>query len=150
MHAGEVRVILGENGSGKTTLVRLLTGDLVPDKGEIAVLGKPVKIKSPQQARLLGISVAYQNFTLFTDMSVATNLFLFRDPRHGSFISSNAVLEKARSFLDEIGFLSDIDPREKISNLSAGQQKQLQVATVIMQDAPIVIMDDPTSYLSDE
>jgi PAS domain S-box-containing protein len=149
LNRGEVHVILGENGAGKTTLVRLLTGDIAPDQGNISVLGKQVKIKSPQHARSLGISIAHQDFVLFPEMSVATNLFLFQDPRRGSLATSNEALESAKSFLGELDFLTKVDLKAKVSNLSAGQRKQLQIASAIIQDSPIVILDDPTSYLSD-
>lgn len=149
LNRGEVHVVLGENGAGKTTLVRLLTGDITPDRGNISILGEEVKIKSPQHARSLGISMAHQDFVLFSEMSVVTNLFLFQDPRHGSLATSNESVERAKSFLSELDFLAKVDLREKVSNLSAGQRKQLQIASAIIQDSPIVILDDPTSFLSD-
>ena len=147
---GEVHVILGENGAGKTTLVRLLTGDITPDQGSISILGKEVKIKSPQHARSLGISIAHQDFVLFPEMSVVANLLLFQDPRHGSLAASNEAVEMAKSFLGELDFLARVNLRDKVSNLSAGQRKQLQIASAIIQDSTIIILDDPTSYLSDE
>jgi PAS domain S-box-containing protein len=150
LNRGEVHVILGENGAGKTTLVRLLTGDITPDQGNISVLGKEVRIKSPQHARSLGISTAYQDFVLFSEMSAATNLLLFQDPRRGSLATSNAALERAKSFLSELDFLTKVDLKSKVSNLSAGQRKQLQIASAVIQDLPIIILDDPTSYLSDK
>jgi len=149
LNRGEVHVILGENGAGKTTLVRLLTGDIAPDRGNISILGKEVKIKSPQHARSLGISTAHQDSVLFPEMSVVTNLCLFQDPRRGSLATSNEALERAKSFLSELDFLTKVDLKAKASNLSAGQRKQLQIASAIMQDLPIIILDDPTSYLSD-
>ena len=150
LNRGEVHVILGENGAGKTTLVRLLTGDITPDRGNISILGKEVKIKNPQHARSLGISVAHQDFVLFPEMSVVATLFLFQDPRRGSLSTSNMAVERARSFLSELDFLAKVDLRDKVRNLSAGQRKQLQIASAIIQDSPIVILDDPASYLSDE
>ncbi|MCK4795438.1 MAG: ATP-binding cassette domain-containing protein, partial [Desulfobacteraceae bacterium] len=149
LNRGEVHVILGENGAGKTTLVRLLTGDIMSDQGNISILGKEVKIESPQHARSLGISVAHQDFALFPEMSVVANLFLFQNPRQGSLAISSMAVERAKSFLSELGFLAKVDLRNKVSNLSAGQRKQLQIASAIIQDSPIVILDDPTSYLSD-
>ncbi|MBN1862223.1 MAG: PAS domain S-box protein [Dehalococcoidales bacterium] len=149
LNRGEVHVILGENGAGKTTLVRLLTGDIVPDQGNIRVLGKEIKIKSPQQARSLGISIAHQDFVLFPEMSVAANFLLFQDPRRGSLATSSEDLDRARSFLNELDFLTNVDLKAKVSHLSAGQRKQLQIAAAIVQDFPIIILDDPTSYLSD-
>jgi len=150
LNRGEVHVILGENGAGKTTLVRLLTGDITPDRGNISILGKEVKIKNPQHARSLGISVAHQDFVLFPEMSVVATLFLFQDPRRGSLSTSNMAVERAGSFLSELDFLAKVDLRDKVKNLSAGQRKQLQIASAIIQDSPIVILDDPASYLSDE
>jgi len=149
LNRGEVNVILGENGAGKTTLVRLLAGDIVPDQGNISILGKEVRIKSPQHARSLGISIAHQDFVLFPEMNVAATLLLFQDPRHGSLTTSKESVERARSFLNELDFLTKVDLGTKVSNLSAGQRKQLQIAAAIMQDSPIVILDDPASYLSD-
>jgi PAS domain S-box-containing protein len=147
---GEIHVVLGENGAGKTTLVRLLTGDITPDRGRINVLGKEVKIKSPQHARSLGISTAHQDFILFPDMSVAANLLLFQDPHRGSLNTSKEAVKIAQSFLNELDFLPRVNLKEKVRNLSAGQRKQLQIASAVIQDFPIVILDDPTSYLSDE
>lgn len=150
LNRGEVQVLLGENGAGKTTLVRLLTGDIMPDQGRISISGKEVKIKSPQHSRSLGISVAHQDFILFPEMSVVANLLLFQDPGRGSLSVSSGDVAKAKSFLSELDFLARVDLRGKVSNLSAGQRKQLQIASAVIQDAPIVILDDPTSYLSDE
>jgi len=149
LNRGEVNVILGENGAGKTTLVRLLTGDIAPDQGNISIFGEEVRIKSPQHARSLGISIAHQDVALFPEMNVAANFLLLQDPRRGSLATSRESIERARSFLDELDFLTKVDLRIKVSNLSAGQRKQLQIASAIMQDSPIVILDDPTSYLSD-
>jgi ABC-type sugar transport system ATPase subunit len=150
LNRGEVQVLLGENGAGKTTLVRLLTGDIRPDRGRISILGKEVKIKNPQHARSLGISVAHQDFILFPGMSVVANLYLFQDPSRGSLTVGNTDVERAKSFLSELDFLAKVNLRDKVSNLSAGQRKQLQIASAIIQNAPILILDDPTSYLSDE
>jgi PAS domain S-box-containing protein len=150
LNRGEVQVLLGENGAGKTTLVKLLTGGITPDRGRISILGKEVKIKNPQHARSLGISVAHQDFILFPGMSVVANLCLFQDPSRGSLTVGNTDVERAKYFLSELDFLAKVNLRDKVSNLSAGQRKQLQIASAIIQNAPILILDDPTSYLSDE
>jgi len=149
LNHGEVCVLLGENGAGKTTLVRILTGDIPPDRGKISVRGQEVRLKSPQQARSLGISIAHQEFILFPDISTIANLFLCKDPGRGSLAVNDAALEEARGFLEELNFLSNVNLKDKAANLSAGQRKQLQIAAAIIQDSPIVILDDPTSYLSD-
>jgi PAS domain S-box-containing protein len=149
LNRGEVNVVLGENGAGKTTLVRLLTGDMKPDQGNIRILGEEVKIKSPQHARSLGVSIAHQDFILFPDMSVVGNLLLLKDPGRGTLATSNESIKRVRSFLKGLDFLTKVDLGTKVSNLSAGQRKQLQIASAMMQDSPIVILDDPASYLSD-
>jgi PAS domain S-box-containing protein len=149
LYAGEIHVVLGENGAGKTTLVKLLSGVLIPDSGEISILGRKARIDKPAAACSWGISVAHQELTQFPAMSVAENLYFYLHGAVQAFYASGSAARKAKSILDELGLLPEVDPQETVANLSVGQRRQLQIASAIIQDSPIIILDDPTSYLSD-
>jgi PAS domain S-box-containing protein len=149
LFAGETHVVLGENGAGKTTLVKLLSGVLIPDSGEISILGRKARIDKPAAACSCGISVAHQELAQFPAMSVAENLHFSRRVAARAFYASGSVAKQAKSVLDELGLLPEVDPRETVAALSVGQRRQLQIACAIIQDSPIIIFDDPTSYLSD-
>lgn len=145
--SGEVLVLVGENGAGKSTLMKILSGALPADEGEILIDGKPVHIASPQQAQHLGIGMIYQEFTLVPQLSVPANISLGAEATHAGLIDSAAVNDRARSVLGELGLELPFDV--PVSRLSVGQQQLVEIAKALATSARIIVMDEPTAALAD-
>lgn len=145
---GEVHALVGENGAGKSTLIKILSGFQEPDEGAIIkVEGKETKINGVMGAIKQGISVIYQDFSLFTNLTVAENIGINDIIEQNKFaLNWKAINEKAESALTILG--SDIDPKEIVENLSVARQQMVAIASAIAQDAKMIVMDEPTSALS--
>ncbi len=148
LRAGEVHILLGENGAGKSTLMKILSGAYEKTRGEILLNGKPVDIRSPKQAQDLGISIIYQEFNLIPHLSASDNIFLGREPRKAAgFIDQKRMDQEAEALLHELGVR--FDPRTPVKRLSVAQQQMVEVAKALSFDARILIMDEPTSALTE-
>ncbi|MGB9779835.1 sugar ABC transporter ATP-binding protein [Caldanaerobacter sp.] len=149
---GEVHGLLGENGAGKSTLIKILTGVYQKDEGEIFLEGKPVVINNPRDALNLGIAAIYQELALQPYLSVAENIFLGHEITKQSklvrFINWKKTHEDARKILKELEL--DLDLNTPIKELGIGQQQMVEIAKVLSKNAKIVIMDEPTSSLSEK
>jgi len=141
---GEVLSLLGENGSGKTTLMNMLSGIYYPDEGEILVDGKPVNIRSPKDAFDLKIGMIHQHFKLVDVFTAAENIVLGLD--EGGRHDMAAVEAKIREICDKYGF--DIDPAQKIYNMTVSQKQTLEIVKVLYRGADILILDEPTAVLT--
>jgi ribose transport system ATP-binding protein len=144
--AGEVLAVLGENGAGKSTLMKILAGVQTADEGRIEVDGVEVRIRSIRDAEALGIALIHQELNLCDNLSVGASMFLGREPRRGPFVDEAEIRRRATAVLDRLG--GDLDPRRRVSTLSLGEQQLVEIARAIAMDARIVIMDEPTSSLS--
>jgi erythritol transport system ATP-binding protein len=144
--AGKVTVLLGENGAGKSTLMRILAGETIADSGQIVVRGTPVRLRSPRDARHHGIALIHQELSLFPDLSVAANIFAGREHRRGAIIDDRKHLSLATQILARLD--RRVDPRALARSLSVGQQQVVEIAKALVDDARVVIMDEPTSALS--
>jgi len=143
---GEVHALLGENGAGKSTLIKILAGAVERDEGEIWFDGQYYDHYSPHDAIQLGISVIYQEFNLVSKMSIEENIFLGKEYRKGIFADKQAMLQKAR---EVFGLLAgDIDPSEKVSNLSVAYQQLVEISKAILNRAKLIVMDEPSAALS--
>jgi rhamnose transport system ATP-binding protein len=145
--AGEVHALVGENGAGKSTLIRILTGAVAPDSGEIDVAGVPVSVHDPLSASQRGIAAIYQQPTLFPHLTVAENLALGLErvsPWHR--IEWPARRTRARDLLARVG--ARVDPESLASELSMAEQQLVEIARALGRDARIVIMDEPTASLT--
>ncbi len=140
-NAGEVHFLLGQNGAGKSTLMRVLCGAHHPDAGEILLHGAPVRLKSPADARRLGVAVIFQEFSLVPYLDVAQNIFLGRET------ARRRMHAEARRLLDTLGV--DLDTRTLVHALGVAQQQVVEIAKALSQDARILVMDEPTAALSD-
>ena len=148
IHPGEVHALVGENGAGKSTLIKILSGVQPPDEGgKIIIEGKEVHLKDPMDAIKRGISVIYQDFSLFTNLTVAEN------------IGINEIIEKNQKILpwkevnkkakEALAFLkTDINPQDIVGHLSVAKQQMVAIAASVAQNAKMIIMDEPTSALS--
>lgn len=149
LRAGEVHALLGENGAGKSTLIKVLGGIYSKDQGEILVNGNPAEIASVIQAREAGISIIHQELVLVPYLSVAENIFLGREICRGNhMIDKDAMLEETQKALDEFGL--KLDPAAMIADLNIAQQQMVEIVKAVSFDAKIIVMDEPTSSLSDK
>ncbi len=150
VRAGEVHVVLGENGAGKSTLMKILGGAYHADAGEIEIRGRKVRIESPRDGLDLGIAVIYQELNLVPQMSVMENVFIAREPRipgRPGFIDWARMRRETKRILDE--FELPIDPARHVSTLGVAQQQMVEIARAVNANADVVIMDEPTSALTD-
>jgi ABC-type sugar transport system ATPase subunit len=144
---GEVRSLVGANGAGKSTLIKILTGAIKPTAGKIEVAGKQVETGDPLQMLRLGIACIYQHSNLAPAMSVLDNLYLGRQPTLGW-----GILDRRRQRADATALLKkyqiDLDLDAKVSELPTVKQKEVEIAKALALDAKILLMDEPTAWLS--
>jgi simple sugar transport system ATP-binding protein len=146
LREGEIRALMGENGAGKSTLIKVLTGVEHPDKGTIALDGKPVQVRSPQHSQELGISTVYQEVNLCTNISVAENIMLGREPRRFGAINWHKMNERARQAIQRLGL--DVDVTRPLGNYSIAIQQMVAIARSLeILSAKVLILDEPTSSL---
>jgi ribose transport system ATP-binding protein len=147
LRRGEVHALVGGNGAGKSTLMKILQGVYTSDEGQIAVDGQPVDIRSPHDARALGIGMIFQEFSLIPTLTVAQNIFLGHEPRgSGRLIDDRASARRARQLFAELE--EDIDPNARMLDLGTGYWQLTEIAKALAQDARVLIMDEPTSSLT--
>ena len=146
LSAGEVVGLVGENGAGKSTLVKILAGVHEPDTGQLLLDGEPVRLRSTEDARAAGVSVIHQHFSLVPDLTVLENLFLGREPTRLGVLRRRHMRARARAVLAELELDVDVDAR--LAGLTVGERQMVEVAKAMLDDAWLVIMDEPTSTLS--
>lgn len=143
---GEVHALLGENGAGKSTLIKVLSGAIIPDGGEIICDGDTYHSLSPALSQRLGISVIYQEFNLVPTMTVAENIFLGREMRSQIWANKKEMIRRAEQALSQMDV--KIDPRTRIADLSIAQQQMVEIVKAIANDVRVLIMDEPTAPLT--
>lgn len=148
IRAGRALAFVGENGAGKSTLMKILSGIETPDSGTIEINGTAHTHLSPKQARELGISIVHQELSLLSAMSVAENIFLGREAtKRMGVIDKRRCNEEARKALDAIGI--DISEKEVVGKLSSAQRQLIEIAAAIYGNVKVLILDEPTSSLSE-
>ena len=145
--AGEILGLLGENGAGKTTLMNILYGLYQPDSGTIRINGEPITIKSPVDSRRHGIGMVHQHFMLIQNHSVAENIALGYE-KAPVLLPQRKIKESIRSFSQKFNF--EIDPSQKVWQLSAGEQQRVEILKALMNGADLLILDEPTSVLTSQ
>jgi ABC-type sugar transport system ATPase subunit len=146
---GEIHTLLGENGAGKSTLVKIIKGEIQPDKGTITVENRKVEIYSPVYAKNMGISMVHQELAIFENMSIAENIFppgTFRTK--WGLEDKETIRTKTRESLEL--FNLDLEPDEKMENLSLAEQQMVEILRSISLDQKIILLDEPTSGLKEE
>ncbi|MGV4796743.1 ATP-binding cassette domain-containing protein [Rhizobium sp. F40D2] len=147
LRRGAVNVLVGENGAGKSTLMKIIAGVERPTLGRIILDGKPVSFDSPADAQANGIGMIFQELNLFSNMSVAENIFARREITRGLLgIDHKAQVEKANEFLRRLD--AGIEADTMVEDLPIGQQQLVEIAKAMSLNARILIMDEPTSALS--
>jgi inositol transport system ATP-binding protein len=147
VYPAECLALMGENGAGKSTLMKVLSGVYTPEAGSIEIQGSPVSLTSPHQAQNLGISIIYQEFNLFPNMPIEENVFIGREPGNAGFLDRKTLRHNTQNLLDRLGV--NLDPRALVGDLSVAQQQMVEIAKALSYNARIVIMDEPTSALTD-
>lgn len=139
---GEIHALLGENGAGKSTLVKILFGSLQQSDGDVYWNGELTHVKSPSEARALGIGMVFQHFSLFEALTVAENIALSFD----SDVDLGDVSEKAKTLSNQYGL--PLDPDAVVGDLSVGQRQRIEIIRCLMQNPALIILDEPTSVLT--
>ena len=142
IYRGEVLALLGENGSGKTTLMNMLSGIYFPDEGQILIDGEEVVIRSPRDAYRYGIGMIHQHFKLVDVFTAAENITLGLEEK----LDLKATAARIRSICERYGF--DLDPNQKIYDMSVSQKQTVEIVKALYRGADILILDEPTAVLT--
>lgn len=149
LEAGEIHSIIGENGAGKSTLMKIIGGIYPMDNGKILIDGKPVTPHNPIEAFNVGIGIVHQELSVADNMTVAQNVFVNREPtKHFGFVDFKKMNRMTVEAFERIGIY--IDPETPVSQLSVGMQQIVEIVKVLSQNVRILILDEPTSALSDK
>ena len=147
LRPGSVHALMGENGAGKSTLMKCLVGLYQMNSGHILINGSEVHIGNPLEASRHGISMIHQELSPVKERSVAENLFLGRTPLHaGVFVDHKKLYRQAEETLRSLGI--DINPYEKMGDLTVAKMQMVEIAKAVSQDANIIVMDEPTSSIT--
>ncbi len=150
----EIIGLLGDNGAGKSTLIKILSGAIRADSGDIYIDGGKVDIRNTTDAIAQGIETIYQDSALVTQLSIARNLFLGREPVKGlrllDWLDQNAMNEAASKLLKQVGIKKDIPPTTPISALSGGERQAVAIARAMHFESELIILDEPTNNLGVE
>jgi len=139
---GEIHAVLGENGAGKSTMMKIIYGAVQPDEGQTRWNGEPVTIRSPAEARTLGISMVYQHFSLFDTLTAAENVWLGLDKAMALPDVTKRITEVASSY----GL--DVDPLRPVHSLSVGERQRVEIVRALLTNPQLLILDEPTSVLT--
>lgn len=143
---GEIHALLGENGAGKSTLMNVLFGLYQPEKGEIKVKGKAVKITNPNIANDLGIGMVHQHFMLVQNFTVTENIILGNEPTKAGKINIAKAAKEIEALSNQYGL--SVDPYAKIEDISVGMQQRVEILKTLYRGAEILIFDEPTAALT--
>ncbi|MBN8996875.1 MAG: sugar ABC transporter ATP-binding protein [Rhizobiales bacterium] len=151
VNESEIVGLLGDNGAGKSTLIKVLSGAVPSSSGKISVRGKEVTIRSTTDAIAQGIETIYQDSALVTQLSIARNLFLGREPVKGpkffNRLDQEKMNEVARELLARVGISKNIPPNTPIGSLSGGERQAVAIARAMHFDSDLIILDEPTNNL---
>ena len=146
VEVGEIHAIIGENGAGKTTLMNILFGLESADSGNIKIFGKEVKINSPRDAFKIGLGMVHQHFKLVPSLTISENIFLGSELVNGIFIDKALQDKKVVELSNK--FSLEVNPTDKIYNLSVGIQQRVEILKALYKGAEIIILDEPTAVLT--
>ena len=154
LRAGEVLAVIGDNGAGKSSLIKVLSGDVIPDAGEVLLDGQAVHFRSPHDAQQAGIETVYQDLAMAPALDIATNLYLGRELRKPGLqgtmlrrLDKRRMREEAARQMSELGILTIQNIAQHVETLSGGQRQGVAVARAAAFGSRVVIMDEPTAAL---
>ena len=147
----EIVGLLGDNGAGKSTLIKILSGALRADSGEITMHGKRVDIRNTTDAIQMGIETIYQDSALVPQLSIARNIFLGREPtRMFDLMDQQKMNDVASKLLKQVGISKNIPPTTPVSALSGGERQAASIARALYFESELIILDEPTNNLGVE
>ena len=146
VYRNKVKVLIGENGAGKSTMMKMLAGVEVPSSGQILLDGEPVSLHSTMAAEKHGISIIFQELNLFPNMNVMDNIFIGNEFFQRGRINEKYQYQLAKSLLERLEL--DVDPYAPLGELGIGHQQLVEIARALSKDTRVLIMDEPTSALS--
>lgn len=147
LRRGSVHALMGENGAGKSTLMKILCGIYTKTSGEIRINGKPVEIHTPSDSKALGVSMIHQELSAFHALTVSANMFMNREFMKGIVIDEAKMNAETEKVLQDLGI--SINPKTKMEKLSVAEMQLVEIAKAVSTDADIIIMDEPTSALTE-
>jgi ABC-type sugar transport system ATPase subunit len=147
LRAGEIHALVGENGAGKSTLIKILTGVFPRDGGEVLLEGREIAPANPREARTLGISTVFQELSLCSNMTVAENIFVNREPVRLGLVRRKAMERQAGDYLRN--FNVQLNPRDRVGDLTVAQRQIVEIVKAVSVSARVLILDEPTSSLDD-
>ena len=139
---------MGENGAGKSTLMKVLTGIYKKDSGTITYFGKEVEFHNTREAQDAGVVIVHQELNMVGDLTVAQNIFIGREPKKGIRIDDRKMIEDSKKLFERLKI--DINPREKMKNLTVGKQQMCEIAKAISHDCKLIIFDEPSAALTEK
>ncbi|UWX54278.1 ATP-binding cassette domain-containing protein [Maribacter litopenaei] len=148
LKAGKVTSIIGENGAGKSTLMKILSGVHLDYEGDLYMDGEKVVFKNTRDAQDAGISIIHQELNLLPQLTVVENIFLGREIKTLlGFLDEREMQRRAKVLLEKVQLR--VDPNTKVKDLKVGEQQLLEIAKALLLDTKVLIMDEPTSAVSD-
>jgi len=149
LRAGTVHALMGENGAGKSTLMKIIAGVYMPDQGEIRIKGQPVALRGPLDALDRGIAMIHQELNLMPFMTIAENIWIRREPKNRLGLVDHAEMRRrTQALFDRLAI--DLDPETEIQGLSIASRQMVEIAKAVSFDSDVLIMDEPTSALTDK
>jgi ribose transport system ATP-binding protein len=143
----EIHALVGENGAGKSTLLKVVSGAISRDEGEIKIDGQLVKISTPKEGKDAGIAIIYQELMLIPDLTIAENIFIDKLSSKNNFVNWKQLGINAKALLEQVGF-GNLDPFEKVMNLSVAHQQIVEICKSIKEKVKVIIFDEPSAVLT--
>ena len=147
IYQGRVHTLLGENGAGKSTLMKILAGIYPPSSGTITYQDNVITIKNPTESRKIGIAIVFQELSLSNNLTIAQNIYANNEPNKYGIISDNQMIKNCNALFAEYGI--KLNPAQIVGTMSMAQRQLVEIAKALSYDAKVLIMDEPTSSLSD-
>ena len=144
---GEVLALVGDNGAGKSTMIKTISGIWSPDGGQVFWEGKEVHIRNPRDSAALGIATMYQDLALADNLDIVQNMFLGREVLRSGLLDETSMERTAKKTLSDLSVTTVRSIRQPVGSLSGGQRQAVAVARAVLEDAKLVIMDEPTAAL---
>jgi ABC-type sugar transport system ATPase subunit len=145
--AGQVTALVGDNGAGKTTLIKCIAGIHEPSSGQMLWNGRPIHLHSPKEAANLGIATVYQDLALADNLDIVQNMLLGHEVTHFGLLDEVSMELTAKKTLRDLSVTTVRSVRQPVGSLSGGQRQAVAVAKAVMQEARLVVMDEPTAAL---
>ena len=144
----EFVAIIGHSGSGKSTLMKVLTGIYQKDSGSIVYKGQETEFHNTREAQDAGVVIVHQELNMVGDLTVAQNIFIGREPKKGFRIDDKKMIEDSKKLFQDLNI--EINPKEKMKNLTVGKQQMCEIAKAISHKAEVIIFDEPSAALTEK